>query len=123
VITERRSYWQLHVAERWQKRFAAESVTLEGDELDRNLSQVAVANPCGLVTWGSGPFSGRFSGRLLYVCAGDLVEIDKTSELRPETTPRDMDAHPDGPCGAARCPYQDPSTWPDPATIPDWPSI
>ncbi len=92
----------VHPQERWQMRLPAPGgAAIAGDNVRIELCTIELANPCGVITWGSTRDSWSASTPLVLVCTGD-----HHSAPAPDPTGAAADrasGHPPFHCGALHC--------------------
>lgn len=104
AVSEHGSIRLLDVANQVQIRMPGpHRGALPNDLYGVDLASVAVATPCGIVTWGRGRTSWGATTRLRALLAGPLVEITAAIDLPQLPESQWAVGHPDGTCGAAYC--------------------
>lgn len=105
AVTAGGSVRVLNVREGWQLRVPAPGgAVVVGDRKELPLSEVSVATPCGITTWGNGPTTWSSSTAVLLLATGlpDDRPAVRTG-LSDADVRRSFAAHPEGTCGALHC--------------------
>lgn len=112
AVTSHGSVRALNPVGEWQLRSPAPGHSrIAGDHQRIALTAVAVFTPCGIVTWGRSNESWSASTALTVVYLGRPRDSERVLAAFGAVDDPDPGRHPGGPCGAAYCPNQDPTTW------------
>lgn len=95
----------VHFAEGWQMRVPVPGgAAIAGDGTKDHLTEVSVATPCGITTWGRTSDSWSSSIALVLLATGIPHDWQATSDsLRPEDFHATFQGHPPELCGARYC--------------------
>lgn len=105
AVTARGSVRVLNVSEGWQLRVPEPGgAFILGDRMQGPLSEVSVATPCGITTWGNGPTTWSSSMAVLLLATG-LPDASPAipAGLTEDVVAESFSAHPAGTCGALHC--------------------
>lgn len=105
LLTARGSIRVLDVREGWQLRVPSTGgAVIADDRRQTALSEISVATPCGITTWGNGPHTWSSSMPVLLLATGLPDGRPATrSGLDASDVQASFSDHPPGRCGALHC--------------------